>query len=882
MSQLITNAFITYLRDRLLAQQPVVLDEFVLANVPELDPDDPIDPDSGLPPVSQIVHRQAVDQCGRIHNNAVAYSIVMDTSIGDFDFNAMYLINKASGLVAMIVHKGLEKKVASDSATGKTGNSLVKTMLMEYRRASEATATHVDASTWQIDYAARLHGQDEDLRKLAKQLYGHHSFIGGGFQVVQQGGGHQVTPGVAIIGGLRIELAQPEVIYPGTKPIGVWVDVHRAGSLLAAHQNYFTIITSAADLTDHVDSNGYPHYVAKLATIDSQGGAHDDREGVSSAGFIPVVRGLWERTLHDIGMTLSNGSFEAGAKVTDIHSAVLFEKDGYCLYWNGEIPAGGKIIPQGSTPHSSGGVGEHAWTFVTDSLLDNLASNGGASIVKTLSGSSVETELNKAMKKIIAPVTVDVGLNGRFKSINEALSYISSSRSIYMQNGLSVAVSLQSDYVMDEQVIVNGNDLSWIVITSPQEIAINRAALVELCAGHYPAFAAINGGRLPLIDVKFNMGFQSGDADLAAGVVVHGAGSSVNIAPLAGVCNSTGMGIIALAGASFCADDTIWDDCAGDGVAVFGGASGSANRARADRCYNGFLSDGATLSAKGSQAKHSRSAGHAARKSGSMDAEFADSQNGDNYGFYAAISSKLNVTRGNCSGCRFGISGQRSSKISAEEVIANNCRETNISARRYAEIEAQSCQAVNTETTPLYVIRANYSGSVLVESGVIHGAIKNLLRATSNAEIQATDAKLSGGEGSSIAIYVDESSKVGGRRLELDHSASLGTAIHALRASEVDLCDAYVKAGANYGAVSQYGANISVDDAVIRGSGNYSLYATDGGKASATKADLQQVEGVDLNTNIVVSRGGIISADQAIGGTNVTPNVVSVAGVIFK
>ncbi|SUU74250.1 phage tail fiber-like protein [Aeromonas salmonicida] len=45
-------------------------------------------------------------------------------------------------------------------------------MLMEYDRASEATATHVDASTWQIDYAARLRGMDDDLRLQALQFFG--------------------------------------------------------------------------------------------------------------------------------------------------------------------------------------------------------------------------------------------------------------------------------------------------------------------------------------------------------------------------------------------------------------------------------------------------------------------------------------------------------------------------------------------------------------------------------------------------------------------------------------------------------------------------------------------------------------------------------------
>ena len=267
MSQVITNAFEQYWQSSLAAEQPVVLDEFILADIPNLDITAPIDPDTILPPESQIVHRQSVDQRGRINNNAVAYTIVMDTTVGDFSFNAMYLRNKQNGVIGMIVYKGRETKLKTDQTTGQTGNSLVKSMLMGYDQAAEATLTHVDAGTWQIDYAARLRGMDEDIRQLQADLYGHHTFVGDGFKVVEKDGAYQVSQGVAIIGGLRVELKAPEVIHPGSKPIGVWVDVHRAGSLLSEHQSNFTIITSVADLTDHVDSNGYQHYVAKLGAI---------------------------------------------------------------------------------------------------------------------------------------------------------------------------------------------------------------------------------------------------------------------------------------------------------------------------------------------------------------------------------------------------------------------------------------------------------------------------------------------------------------------------------------------------------------------------------------------------------------------------------------
>ncbi|MFQ1852681.1 phage tail protein [Aeromonas veronii] len=277
MSQTITNAFSLYWQECLTNQTPVVLDEFVLANVPDLDPTAPIDPDSGLPPAGQIVHRHKVDQRGRINNDSVAYTIVMDTTVGDFSFNAMYLINKASGMVGMIVHKGLETKLKTDEAAGQTGNSLVKSMLMEYDRAAEATATHVDASTWQIDYAARLRGMDDDLRLQALQFFGPATFYGDGFKLINESGVYKVQPGVAYVGGLRAELNEVKKITPGAKPVGLWLDIYRAGSLLDAWVNHFTLTLSVPDMVDYLDSNGYQHHVAKVAIINADGSITDVR-----------------------------------------------------------------------------------------------------------------------------------------------------------------------------------------------------------------------------------------------------------------------------------------------------------------------------------------------------------------------------------------------------------------------------------------------------------------------------------------------------------------------------------------------------------------------------------------------------------------------------
>ncbi len=595
--------------------------------------------------------------------------------------------------------------------------------------------------------------------------------------------------------------------------------------------------------------------------------------------------------LRDIGFQPASFDFTSGGTLTtdDRNKAVLWPLadggDGDWYYWEGALP---KVIPAASTPASTGGVAEGAWRPVGDiTLRRELASTNGAQAIGTLSGGSVQDELTKLPLTYIAqqksPITITVGPSGDFSTINDAITSVAKYQYVLASGNTGIRITLLSGFLMEEQVIVDFLNLSFIEIYSTSVVHISRAALTTAVEGYYPAFCAKNSAVLPKINASFDMGWTSGAQDQSVAFLAYGAGSAISIASGKGCIRSYGFGILASNGAMFSADGTVWDDCAGDGVSVYAGGSGSAKNATANRCYNGFVANGGVLDATSSVAKGTRSAGFAARKSGVLNAEFADAQNGVTYGFYSAVSSMLNATRGNCSGCRFGISAQRSSKVAAEEVTADNCLETNISARRYSEIEAQSCHAVNTTTTPLYCIRANYSGSVVVESGTIGGACThNICRATTNAEIQATDTKMSGAIGTSIAVFVDESSNFNGRRMNLNHSTSEGTAVHVLRGSTADISDSTIVAGNNYGVVSQYCANVAADNAKVNGSSDYSVYATDGGKISVTNSNVRRDNSTDQNTDIVISRGGIISAFGALGGVNTTVNAVSEKGIIFK
>jgi hypothetical protein len=270
----ITFAFEQWKAKEAVNGSRVVLDEFVFANVPGLDAGKPIDRKEGMPPAGQIVHRQAVNKTGVVNNNAVVYSVTLGTEVGDFDFNWIGLVNKASNTVAMIVHAPTQRKVANHA--GQQGNAITRSFVMEYDGAASETAITTPAETWQIDFTARLGGIDEMQRLINRDHYGAGAFFGNGFLVAKAGAQYFVTAGTGYVGGVRAVLMANQNITVTAKPIKVWADVSLQGNVVSqwAAAVKFTVAATAADYTDNA---GFKHYVFAVASIDAAGNITDLR-----------------------------------------------------------------------------------------------------------------------------------------------------------------------------------------------------------------------------------------------------------------------------------------------------------------------------------------------------------------------------------------------------------------------------------------------------------------------------------------------------------------------------------------------------------------------------------------------------------------------------
>lgn len=269
----ITLAFEHWKAQQGATGEPVLLDEFVFANVPGLNPDTPVDRNEALPPVEQIVHRQPVTRTGVVNENGVVYSAVLGADVGDFSFNWIGLLNKASGTLAMIVHAPVQQKLKT--AEGQQGNVLTRSFLMEYNGAQTETGINTPAETWQIDFTARMAGMDERQRLENTDIYGAAAFFGDGWLVGKTGNQFFVTKGTGYVAGLRTSLAANQNITVTTKPVKVWLDVCWTGSLTSVW-NVQSKITVAENLADYVH-NGVQHYVFAVASIDVNGNITDLR-----------------------------------------------------------------------------------------------------------------------------------------------------------------------------------------------------------------------------------------------------------------------------------------------------------------------------------------------------------------------------------------------------------------------------------------------------------------------------------------------------------------------------------------------------------------------------------------------------------------------------
>ncbi|HAY0227942.1 TPA: phage tail protein [Escherichia coli] len=272
MSTIITEQYEHWCANQVISDKPARPDTFVFACIPDQDENAEISRDEGMPDDALIQYRVPVTQYGLLSPNAVAFSVILDTTVGDFDYNWIGLLNEESGVLCMIAHTPYQQKIRT--ANGVQGNNLIRTFSMEFNGAAAAMQVDVSADVWQIDFTARLAGMDESRRLLALDHYGEAAFLADGFRVTYEDGLATVAPGVGYVGGLRVQLREPYTL-PAEPDDTLWLDASWQGFVTGEWGTVFTL-SARTEHTSYTDEKGFRHFVAPLATL-TDGEAEDLR-----------------------------------------------------------------------------------------------------------------------------------------------------------------------------------------------------------------------------------------------------------------------------------------------------------------------------------------------------------------------------------------------------------------------------------------------------------------------------------------------------------------------------------------------------------------------------------------------------------------------------
>ena len=266
MAQVITNAGEKLFATKAQANQQLDIDTFIFANVAGQDPAAAIDRNEDIP-TAAIVHQQNVQQTGRINDNVVVYSTVLDSVTGPFEFNWVGLYSSVNQTLVAISHVPTVAKTIT--APGSAGNTLNRNFGIEYSGIADLAGISVSPETWQLDFSARLSGMDELTRQLASDMNGKDWFIDDGFKVVPRSTANtfSVTPGVGYVSGLRVELKQEHILTLQTYPQFVYVDAYFDGNASSRWKPQVAFTVSNTEVDDYIDANGVQHYVFKLAVV---------------------------------------------------------------------------------------------------------------------------------------------------------------------------------------------------------------------------------------------------------------------------------------------------------------------------------------------------------------------------------------------------------------------------------------------------------------------------------------------------------------------------------------------------------------------------------------------------------------------------------------
>ena len=149
----ITIAGETLKAQKQAAGEPLIINQFILANIAGQNHEDEIDRTRGLPEAEDIVYTSEVTRAAYVAESEVVYSLFMGTGVGGFSFNTLYLVcTEDNNTVFAIATLPETPKIADDIDSGTRGTSMTRNFALAFDGAQAITELTVEAEAWQMEF----------------------------------------------------------------------------------------------------------------------------------------------------------------------------------------------------------------------------------------------------------------------------------------------------------------------------------------------------------------------------------------------------------------------------------------------------------------------------------------------------------------------------------------------------------------------------------------------------------------------------------------------------------------------------------------------------------------------------------------------------------
>ena len=202
-SIILTNAGKDQIAKRRAAAKAFTIDSVKFANVTNLKAN-PEATDTAPSTIAYTYNKNL--NLSYLNPDTVIYSVHLDSSIGNFNFN--WVGYYANNVLCFIEHVPLHQKIKTAGNT--VGNSFIRNLRVVTSRGADLSGASAPAQTWQVDYTASFQDLSTGIESINQHLYGKIAFLSDAFQVYEKPTSQNdfnIKGGTAYFEGFEVKLA---------------------------------------------------------------------------------------------------------------------------------------------------------------------------------------------------------------------------------------------------------------------------------------------------------------------------------------------------------------------------------------------------------------------------------------------------------------------------------------------------------------------------------------------------------------------------------------------------------------------------------------------------------------------------------------------------